>query len=80
MHSNATAKQNFGDAGTYPSTPSLPVFEDLDEESDDDSGHSDERDTGLRRSGRQRREPQRYGEWVNPDSVNRLYSDVVKGL
>ena len=33
---------------------------------------------GLRRSQRQRRGPQRYGEWADPDMVLPLYSDIVK--
>ena len=33
-----------------------------------------------RRSERQRREPQRYGEWVDSDQIMPLYSDIVKGL
>jgi len=77
---------------TVPPSTSLPTFGDSDDESDEDSdnGEGEPQENGeapggstepetARRSQRQRREPQRFGEWVHPDSIRPLYSDVVKG-
>jgi hypothetical protein len=35
-------------------------------------------DLELRRGQRQRREPQRFGEWINPLALRPLHSGIVK--
>ena len=91
---DAPHEDSLPNSNTAQTRSSFLTFEDWEDEAEESTDntniipqenyqHEEDRDgpveqIGSRRSQRQRRGPQRYGDWVDPDAVLPLYSDIVK--